>query len=143
MSPVRHEPLHNHSHLVDLVASAGVVPPDEWVRLRVRLKMFNSLGTECLSRLTDAVIAESSDVDIATLRAAAYAEQLANVKVDSAVQQAVLRQMVKAYAEKAIANYGEMAAIFDHAAAQFAACAKQVDVETDGAAMVEQSDKAA
>jgi hypothetical protein len=84
MSPVRHEPLHNHRDLVDLVAAAGVAPPDEWVRLRVRLKMFNSLGAECLSRLTDAVIAESSDVDIAALRAAAYAEQSASAKVDSA-----------------------------------------------------------
>src|SRR5262249_48175289 len=39
-------------------------------------------------------------------------------------------------------NYAKVAEIFDAAASQFTACAKQVDVEASGESMVDQPDKA-
>jgi hypothetical protein len=137
--PLHRDPLHAHSHLVDLVAAAGVAPPDEWVRLRVRLKLFHEVGTPMLSRLTHAVIDGPVDADIAALRAAAYAEQQANAKVNSAVRAAVLRRMRETYASAVVDNYGKMAAIFDAAAAKFAATAQLVAVEASGESMVDHS----
>jgi hypothetical protein len=139
--PLNRDPLAEHGRLVDVIAAAGVAPPDEWVRLRVRLKSFNQLGTPMLSRLVDAVLDGSPDGDVEALRASAYAEQQAAVKVHNAVSTAVLRRMRDTYSTVAVENYGKVAEIFDAAAAHFTSTARVVDVEASGESMVDQPDK--
>jgi hypothetical protein len=134
------DPFDEHTRLVDLIAAAGVTPPDEWVSLRSRLKLFNQIGTPLLSRLSAAVV-DGSDADIEALRASAIAEQQAAPKVSSAVRAAVLKRMREVYSVVAVDNYNRMVKIFDEWATKFVATTRLVDVEADGAAIVDQPDK--
>jgi hypothetical protein len=104
-NPLSPDPLRTHSNRVDLVAAAGVAPPAEWLRLRDSLKAFTELdATAMLSRLTSAAIDGSPPDDVATLRAAAYAEQQTSPKIVAHVRGAVARRMVEAYSVVVVDN---------------------------------------
>jgi hypothetical protein len=141
-NPLNPDPLHAHSGRVDLVAAAGVQPPAEWLRLRDSLKAFIELdATAMLAKLTSAVIDGAPADDVAVLRAAAYGEQQMSPKIIAHVRGAVARRMVEAYSAVAVENYAKVAKLFDAEAAKFVACAEAVDVDADGAEIVDRPDK--
>jgi hypothetical protein len=132
-----------HCRLLDTVTNAGVTPPDAWTQLRQRFTDFINLSAAgpLLERLVTAVLDEP-DADLPTLRAAALAEQLDQVKIVAAVRGSALARLRAIYAESAIPNYAAMVALFDAQAGRFVATTRQVDVETPAAGMVDETDKA-
>jgi len=93
-----------------------------------------------LLRLSAAVV-DGSDADIEALRASAIAEQQAAPRVSPAVRAAVLKRMREVYSVVAVDNYSRMVKIFDDWATKFVATTRLVDVEADGAAIVDRPDK--
>jgi hypothetical protein len=136
--------LHDHCRLVEALADAGVAPPDAWLQLRDRLTAFVALDAAApmRARLVAAIVDGDPDADIAALRANAFAEQLGVAKVTSTVRSAVTARLRETYAAVALDNYGSVATQFDDWATKFSTVAAAVDVEAEGAAMVDQPDKA-
>lgn len=140
------DPLSEHRRLVDAVAAAGVPPPDEWTALGQRLTDFLALDSAASRPLRDkliaAVVGGEPNADIPALRAAAHSEEVVGGKVTSTVRHAVLARLVELYGKVAVDNYAKVGEVFDNWADKFATAAAQADPEAEGAAMVDQPDKA-
>jgi hypothetical protein len=128
------DPYASHTTAVDVLADAGIAPPQEWTALRDNFNQFASdeLTEDVIGQLADALAAgKLKEVPrlhaLALGRMAASSQNVASVTTD--VKARITRRLFDLYAPVAEANYGTAAQTFDHWAAVFTAAASAVDPE--------------
>ncbi len=129
------DPYASHTTAVDVLADAGITPPQEWTALRDNFNQFASdeLTEDVIGQLTDAIAAgKLKEVPrlhaLALGRMAASSQNVASVTND--VKARITRRLFDLYAPVAESNYAKAAQTFDHWAAVFTAAASAVDPES-------------
>jgi hypothetical protein len=135
----RRDPWRAHTSAIEALRPAGIEPPAEWTALLARYTAFIELGDHATDRLADELLHPRGG-DITSLRSAALAEEIArtgdDVAVNTRVQTAVLAELLALYEPAAKQNYKIAAAVYDSAAKRFVDCARTVNIEADGEALV-------
>ncbi len=112
--------------------------------LRDRFARFTAITNPCRERLAAEIVAPTG-ADIATLRAAALAEEAADsgdeASVTSVVSSAVLAELVSLYQPVGQRNYKTIADRFDQAARSFTAAVSIYDPAVDSSAVIRLSER--